>query len=211
MATRTLYLVRHGQHQRLELDASDEGLTREQAACKRDNGLTPLGIEQAHLTAQHFRSHPISAIYASSLPRTTQTADIIASAFPQISPRKSRGLWECIPCVPPAFAQDLKDVPSEVFERDKKHAENAFERYFKRARGRDKHEIIVCHGNLLRYFVCRVLQVEPEAWAKMDICNCGISEILVKPDGRVFLVSHNDVGHLPYRLTTCLGAKKHAP
>jgi hypothetical protein len=36
----------------------------------------------------------------------------------------------------------------------------------------------------------------------MAICNCGISTVLIKPDGRMVLISHNDVGHLPAHLIT---------
>lgn len=33
----------------------------------------------------------------------------------------------------------------------------AFAKYFKTTRGKDRHEIIVSHGNLIRYLAARVL------------------------------------------------------
>jgi serine/threonine-protein phosphatase PGAM5 len=199
MATRTIYLVRHGQHG----SENDQGDTLE-------GGLTPIGVEQAKLTARRFRSLPISAIYCSTLRRAVETAEIIAREFPDVPLQRSRGLQECYPCVPPIppYIECFAQVPAEEIAQGKEQAEKAFDRYFKRARGNDKHESLVCHGNLIRYLVCRVLGAQPEAWGRMDMCNCGINTVLIKPDGRLILVSHNDVGHLPTHLITSLVTKK---
>jgi serine/threonine-protein phosphatase PGAM5 len=191
MATRTLYLVRHGYH---DLTSSH----------KLGGSLTPIGVEQAQLTAQRFRSLPITTIHCSTLPRAAETAEIIAQELADVRFHRSRGLWERIPCIPPAWTEYFKVYPSKSLERDKKQAEKAFDKYFKRAQGQDKHEIIVSHGNLIRYFICRVLQVQPEGWGNMDMCNCGISEVLIRSGGQMVLVSHNDVSHLPDHLVTSL-------
>lgn len=193
MATRTIYLVRHGLH--------DSEHSRHD---KLGSGLTPVGVEQAKLTAQRLSSLPISAIYCSTLRRAVETAEIIAREFPDILLQRSRLLWECIPCIPRNFAELFVDIPAEKIAQDRERAGRAFDRHFKRARGKDKHEIVVCHGNLIRYFVCRVLQLEIEDWVDMDMSNCGISTVLIGSNGRMVLVSHNDVGHLPYHLITSL-------
>ena len=83
-----------------------------------------------------------------------------------------------------------------------KQAEAAFFRYLRPTRGDDKNEIIVSHGNLIRYLVSRVLGGSPDSWLRMRTFNCGITEIAVESDGRLWLVSHNDVGHLPSELIT---------
>lgn len=195
MATRTIYLIRHGEHDS-ENDPSD----------KLGSSLTPIGVEQAKLTAQRLRSLPIGAIYCSILRRAAETAEIIAREFPDAPLQRSRGLRECYPCVPPipAYIEYFAQVPAEEIAQGKEQAEKAFDTYFKRARGKDKHDILISHGNLIRYFVCRVLGVQPETWGKMDICNCGISAVLIKSDGKRILVSHNDVGHLPRHLIISL-------
>jgi hypothetical protein len=140
------------------------------------------------------------------MPRAAQTAEIIAQEIPDVPLHRSRGLWECFPCIPPipVYIEYSAQVSAEDIAQDRKHAEKAFDRYFKRARGKDKHEILVSHGNLIRYFVCGVLQIPPESWGSMDMCNCGISKVLIKSDGWMILVSHNDVGHLPHHLITSL-------
>jgi len=195
MASRLVYLVRHGQYRRLSPDEPESESTAEEAI-RVDGGLTPLGIEQAQLTAQRFKSYPISAIYCSSLPRAVQTAEIIAEGCPGIPLRKTRILWECIPCVPPSISEYFAGVSSEDVARGREQAEEAYGRYFKRARGEDKHEIVVCHGNLMRYFVSRALGVEPETWGNMGIVNCGISLVSITPRWTM-VMCHNDSGHLP--------------
>lgn len=193
MATRTIYLVRHGLHD-----------SKNSHHDKLGGGLTPVGVEQAKLTAQRLSSLPISAIYCSTLRRAVETAEIIAREFPDIPLQRSRLLGECMPCIPRNFAELFVDIPAEKIAQDRERAGRAFERHFKHARGKDKHEIVVCHGNLIRYFVCRVLQLGLEAWVDMDMSNCGISTVLIGSNGRMVLVSHNDVGHLPHHLITSL-------
>jgi len=63
-------------------------------------------------------------------------------------------------------------------------------------------EIIVCHCNVIRYFVMRGLQLPPEAWLRLGGYNTGITEVLVRPTGSVSLVRFGDTGHLPVDKTT---------
>ena len=199
MATRTLYLVRHGKHQNLPYNRK-AGLTLEQVR-KLDAGLTPIGVEQAQVTAQKLSSLPISAIHCSTLPRAQETADIIIPKFPGVPVHRSRALWECIPCVTPAVADYLKIFGGDL-SLGKIQAEKAFDKYLRPARGDDKHEIVVSHGNLIRYFVCRILQAPPESWTEMNSHNCGITQVQIQSDGAITLVSYNSAGHLPRRLIT---------
>lgn len=215
MAVRHIYLVRHAQ--------------REPVA-GRDSfgpGLTLLGWKQAHLTARRLSTLKIDVIYTSSLRRTMETARIIALEFENIPIRPSSLLWECIPAIP-AFAMDWHRkhphadtssmrIPAEMkpwvdlwgedleireIEEGFEQAQTAWEKYFIPTRGADRHEVIVCHGNLMRYFVMRALMVPPETWCNTNLYNCGISEITITSDGKVSLLSHNDSGHLPNEMKT---------
>ena len=190
MSARTIYLVRHGQHEPKN-DQHDE----------MGAGLTPVGVKQAKLTAERFRRLPIHAIYCSRLRRAVETAKFIAQEFPDIPLQKSRKLMECIPTLPSDLAE-AHNYSRDFLDEQTARAETAYKRRFKSSHGGDKHEILVCHGNLIRYFVCRVLQVRPEAWVNMDIYNCGITEVLIRSNGNMLLVSHGDVGHLPHHLRT---------
>ena len=195
MAQRNIYLIRHGHYELNKGHLVD--------------GLTPTGVEQAQWVARRCNSFPITAIHCSTLPRAFETAVIIAREFPGVPLHRTRSLWECIPCVPRHFPQVAADITAEKMTQYRERAEKAFDKYFKRARGKDKHEILVCHGTIIRYFVCRVLQLQPDAWVDMDMSNCGMSVVQINSNGRMALVSHNDVGHLPRRLRTSLVGFEH--
>ncbi|RIH82995.1 phosphoglycerate mutase GpmB [Calidithermus terrae] len=186
MAPRFLYLIRHGQYE--TANAPDE----------RGGGLTELGKLQAQHTAERLRWLEVRCIHHSSLRRASQTARILARGFPGVPLRPSRLLWETIPVIPPGYEAQFGD---RVPEGAEEQAAQAFERYFKPAR-EPRLELIVAHGNLIRYFVCRALGLPPEAWLRMEMHHCGISQVVVLPDGRPHLIAHNDTGHLPYAIQT---------
>ncbi len=191
MATRTLYLIRHGEYDWDDQPTPHKGLTRR-------------GRKQARLTARRLRTLPATAIYSSDLRRAVETAEIIRGEFEGIGHEKSRTLRECTPSmpnhVPPpsVFAR----IPPEVIEAGRAQAEAAFARHFRPARGRDKHEIIVSHGNLIRYLTCRALAAPDYAWLNLRTLNCGISAVTIEANGRMWVECYNDVGHLPPHLTT---------
>lgn len=58
------------------------------------------------------------------------------------------------------------------------------------------------HGNIIRYLICRALDVSPDAWINLETSNCSISTIRIEPDGNCKLESLNDVSHLPPELVT---------
>jgi serine/threonine-protein phosphatase PGAM5 len=207
MATRHLYLVRHGQ--------------REPGPGHDDLGpsLTVLGWKQAHQAARRLAALKIDVIHTSSLRRTMETAQILAVEQSNIPIRPSRLLWECIPAMPDFALQWFTEHPDlgtgrlpenmrpwlgvwsemenvEQLQTDFEQARQAWEKYFIPAKGKDRYDIIVSHGNLIRYFVMRALQVPPENWVNTDIYNCSICEITIETNGRPMLVSHNDSGHL---------------
>ncbi|HLF26717.1 MAG TPA: histidine phosphatase family protein [Anaerolineae bacterium] len=190
MAKRILYLVRHGQQDSKHTPADDLG-----------GRLTALGRQQAALTARRLAQLPIRAIHHSDLRRAAETASIIARKFQEAPLRQSRRLRECIPTIPWAFSEYFAELPATALARDQRQAESVFKTHFRAARSDERHEVVVCHGNLIRYLVCRALCVPPEAWMNLDICNCGISIVSIEPK-RMVLIAHNDVGHLPPALTT---------
>ena len=207
MATRHLYLVRHGQR---EPGPGDDEL---------GPSLTVLGWKQAHQAARRLATLKIDVIHTSSLRRTMETAQILAVEQPNIPIRPARLLWECVPAMPDFALQWFAEHPDpdtsrppekmepwravwsemenvEQLQTDFEQACQAWEKYFIPAKGKDRHDIIVSHGNLIRYFVMRALQAPPEDWINMDIYNCSICQINIEANGRPMLISHNDSGHL---------------
>jgi serine/threonine-protein phosphatase PGAM5 len=69
----------------------------------------------------------------------------------------------------------------------------------------DRHDVLVCHGNVIRWFVSRAVSGDPRHWLSMDIGNGSLTILAVRPDGSVRLVCFSDVGHLPVSKQTWLG------
>jgi len=67
---------------------------------------------------------------------------------------------------------------------------------------RHEYEIVVCHGNVIRFFALRALQLPPEAWLRLSLYNCSISHLRIAPTGNVSLITLGDIGHLPPELNT---------
>ncbi|HZE19522.1 MAG TPA: histidine phosphatase family protein [Candidatus Angelobacter sp.] len=176
---RTLFLVRHGQY-------SSEGLTR-------------VGKMQASHTARRIRHVPATSIHCSTMKRAVQTAQIIAREHRGLPLRRASLLRECVPGLPPALRKG-STVSVETMTRGKDQADRAYRRYFKCSVGRDACDVLVCHGNLIRYLVCRALALGTYAWCSLGSAHCGITEIRIMANGELVLVSYNDTGHLPEKL-----------
>jgi serine/threonine-protein phosphatase PGAM5 len=68
-------------------------------------------------------------------------------------------------------------------------------------------EVIVGHGNVIRYFTCRALQIPPEAWLRLSCFNCSITYLIIHPNGYVTCRAFGDMGHLGY--DNCTFSGKH--
>jgi len=141
--------------------------------------------------------------------RAAETAALLSVEFPGVELQSSALLEECIPAVPPdsMLTENQKaffaSLPAKVLEEGGPQARQVFETHFQPAEGEEaSHEIIVSHGNLISFLVCQVFQAPPETWLKTDIQNCGLSEIVIQPNGSMRLNYHNDTGHMPLNLRT---------
>ena len=188
MGRRTIHLVRHGQHN-----------TESEVGNRLGPSLTSLGRRQSRHAARALSHLKVDRLHVSTLNRTRETGDIIAAAFENLVPRPSRLLWETIPTRPthPRF----KVIPRQEIESMRQRSERVFQKYFRSARG-DRDDILVTHGNLIRYLVCRTLGMRVRMWLNMGMFNASITEITVDSDGGLTLVSFNQVTHIPQRLRT---------
>jgi len=203
-ARRTFVLVRHGQYERSD---TDEGKI-----------LTRLGREQAEATGARLsnlienlkdgKNDVDVKLTMSTMTRATETANIILKYMPpevQETAKSSDLIREGAPCEPIPTHSSWKPDPSDFF-MDGARIEAAFRNYIHRAdtsQKNDSIEILVCHGNVIRYFVCRALQLPPEAWLRICLHNGSYTILSTKPNGRVSLSALGDCGHLPIsKLTT---------
>ena len=75
-------------------------------------------------------------------------------------------------------------------------------RYFRPSPARDSTEVLVCHGNVIRWLTCRALGADPKLWLGMSLANCSLTVIQVRPDGTFKITAVGDRGHLPVALQT---------
>jgi serine/threonine-protein phosphatase PGAM5 len=197
---RTVYLVRHGQYD--QADARDEFTGK---------GLVPLGIAQARLLAARLRAMPVefTSLTSSAMTRARQTAAVINREFPRLELKQSELICEC---TPPTWR---KDVMAEEKAGEPEACVKNIEQFFREAfipapDAGDRHDIVVCHGNIIRYLVARALQVDTMSWLQMSISNCSLTVIRVLPDGKMKLDAFGDYGHIPENMRTFTGGDDEA-
>ncbi|OQV14371.1 Serine/threonine-protein phosphatase PGAM5, mitochondrial [Hypsibius exemplaris] len=221
-ATRNLFFIRHGHY--MVDGISDEGRM-----------LTELGRAQAANTGKRLAdlNFPWTKLVHSSMLRARETAQIIASQLPGVLVESTDLIREGAPIPPEPPVSNWR--PGAQFFEDGARIEAAFRKFIHRAdpdQEKDSYEIIVCHANVIRYFVCRALQLPPEAWLRMSLHHARYNTVIVvlilysatvnrspnareflyfefvtwvtiRPNGRVSLRTFGDSGHIPpHQLTT---------
>lgn len=193
---RILYLIRHGQYDHDDPADADVG-----------KHLIPLGVAQARLTADRLRALPeeITSLTSSTMTRARETALVIGADFPGLELQQSRILRECTPTTWRADVMaDLEPGEAEACETQ---LESAFAEYFVPSEGGERHDVIVAHGNVIRYLVTRVLGVDPHSWLVMSVGNASITIVRIRPDGRMKILGVGDMGHLPPNMQTGFGQR----
>ncbi|PAA76320.1 hypothetical protein BOX15_Mlig005584g1, partial [Macrostomum lignano] len=188
---RSIILVRHGRFHHSDRLLDDLG--RRQAE------------QLGNRLAQLHRRYGISRIISSSAPRAVQTAELAMRYLPNNLKRQECHLltevgWPCPPEPPGAHF-----VPEFYYHDRAARAEAAFRRHIHRAdddagESTNELEVFVCHRNIIRYMVCRALQLPPEAWLRFSVDHCSITWLDLYPDGRVCLRCFGDSGHVPVSL-----------
>ena len=190
---RTLYLVRHGAYD-ID-DPRDEAVGR---------GLLPIGVAQARLVGDRLRGLPFTfdAILASPLTRARETAQVIAA---ELGGRELTIDPDLAECTPPTRRADImaREKPGDLAA-----CSAQLERLAGRllvpvgTPGRDRHELVVAHGNIIRWLVTRALAVEANAWLGMSIGHASLTVLSVDAKGAVRVIAVGDVGHLSPGLQT---------
>ncbi|EDV23252.1 uncharacterized protein TRIADDRAFT_5303, partial [Trichoplax adhaerens] len=188
-ASRMIILIRHGNYNTRGLEDSDRKLTI-------------LGHQQAHVTGKRLQSiltMPVDNVYYSTMTRATETANIINQYLKYKHIQNCSLIEEGAPIrpEPPLSSYRPDDYQYKV---DHARIESAFRKYFHRADVDQKEnsiDVIICHANVIRYFVCRALQLPPEAWLRISIGHCSITTVVIRPSGRVTLRGLGDIGHVP--------------
>ena len=190
-AARTLYLIRHGNYD--EADKTDDAVGRH---------LTALGIAQSKLLAARLRTLPtrFDDVIASPLTRARETAAVLSNDLGNGAVRVMADLAEC---TPPTRSESImaKEKPEEL-AKCKAQMERLATELFQASKTGERHELVVCHGNVTRWLVARSLGVDVEAWATMSIGHASLTMIRIQPNGNPRVLAVGDVGHLSTNLQT---------
>ena len=190
-AVRTLTLVRHGHY-----EADPE------ADPKLGPGLSSLGVAQARMAAARLvaESSTYDAIFASPLTRAQDTAKLIVEAFPDSSRIDVPELAECTP----PTRQKAATAKMEQADLDacKAQLDKLFEERFVPAEGSESRQLMVAHGNVIRYLITKSLGVDTERWLEMSIGHVSLTRVRIEADGSIKLIGAGDIGHVPVNLRT---------
>lgn len=188
---RHLILVRHGQY---NMDGRTD----------LERYLTEKGQKQAAVSGERLKELGIKfdKIVRSTMTRAQETAKIISLSLPELKLYDDALLEEGAPIPPEPPVGHWRPEVSQFFE-DGARIEAAFRKYFHRAdpdQTEDSYTLIVCHANVIRYFVCRALQLPPEAWLRISLGHASLSWVSIMNDGRVTLRTLGETGHMPREL-----------
>lgn len=187
---RTITLVRHGAYDIAEV--GDEEVVR---------GLTPLGIAQARLAGARLCQNPdgFDRFVSSTFTRARQTAEVIGDSIRAVPVLEHDPLvCECLPTLfDPPVRPDAN--PTDMAAAEERVAA-AFANYFVPAADRNRHDLLVCHGNVIRWLVAKALGVDTRAWARFSVAHCSITVVQVKAAGAFKILAVGDCGHIPLNL-----------
>lgn len=197
-STKQIILIRHGQYENPWAKDDDQ------------QGLTKLGREQAELAGQYLsqvlKGKKIRGVFHSDMKRAQETAAIIGTHLKGVDLVEDPVLAEGVPAVPEPPSSTFHPTDIEV-ELGAARIEAAFRKYFYRSPTPDRppayedefdvYDVIVCHGNVIRYMFCRALQFPPSAWLRLATYNCGITWISIDNEGHISAREFGNVGYIP--------------
>ncbi|MFH1650286.1 MAG: histidine phosphatase family protein [Candidatus Woesearchaeota archaeon] len=165
MATKEIYLIRHGEsYGNLELKAD---------ACTEsdDSKLTDTGIRQAEALAIKLNEVHFDQIWSSDLARARDTAEIIVRGrnIKAIVKPELREIYRVIVGGP------FKGARPKRKNEDIQRAEKVWTDINSFAGSR---LCIICHGNIIRYFLAKHYKKDPKTMWELKIENCSITIII---------------------------------
>lgn len=190
---RYVYLVRHGFYDRDDTVPDETG-----------NGLNPLGHEQARLTGERLKALHlrIGRLVGSNYTRARETAADLGAILSR-APAEDSLLHECTPRA--ARADYLKDLSAAEITACESNLVKAWDRYMSPSPDSTVCDVLVCHGNVIRWFVMRAIGADPVRWSSLDVANGSITVISVAADGATRLAVFSDASHIPPEKQTWTG------
>lgn len=186
MATRHLYLARHG-----EADAFGE--------------LTDVGRRQASLLGERLSGLPVDAVWHSPLPRAAASAHVIGEHLPGVPVAEAAELVDHVPHVP--AAADLPSAWAGFFDGYDDAERAPGERLaaelvdrFARTAQTETHEVLVTHAFQVAWLLRHALAAPPARWLGLNSGNTALTVLEYRDGLPPTVVLFNDMGHLPQDL-----------
>lgn len=186
---RTLYLIRHGAY-----------VADRNADPQLGPGLTPLGIAQARLIAARLNGSGVTfdSMMVSPLQRARDTAAVMHETLSKVPLTQSPLLRECTPTLPDAAEGEVARERAACA----KQLDQAFAQFFAPPQDANRNDILVAHGNVIRYLTTRALKVDSRAWIGMSVAHASLTVIEVRSDGAARVLAVGDSGHIPAPLVS---------
>ncbi|MBS3125443.1 histidine phosphatase family protein [Candidatus Woesearchaeota archaeon] len=167
-----VYLVRHAQT-RANLGGTEQTVT-------------PEGLKQIERVAKALPA--VETVYSSDQHRALITAESIAKVnkVPVIQNPDLQEIYACI------VGGTTENPAPKRMKNDKRRAKKAF-KFIKELK--QKNVAIVCHGNIIRFFMAQVAGLPLQNMWSFDVRNCSITTLRVTGDV-VDILNVNDTTHL---------------
>ncbi|MGW5261907.1 histidine phosphatase family protein [Microbispora sp. NPDC004025] len=190
MATRRLYLARHG-------------------AADAFGNLTDIGRRQAALLGERLAGVPVDAVWHSPLPRAVESARELARHLPEVPVAEAAELVDHVPYVPgaaetpPSWAGFFDGYDDTEAASGRRLAEALVARFAKvpgtTAEGtrHDTREVLVTHAYQIAWLVRHALDAPPSRWLGLNSANTALTVIDYRDGLPPTLVMFNDMSHLP--------------
>lgn len=193
MATRLLYLVRHGEQDRPEVESAEVGLSER-------------GRRQAALLGQRLRAVPLRAIHHGPLRRAAETAEVVAASLPRVPVYETELAGDHLPHdtdpagLPVAYASFLAHFSARERADGPRLAAEAVARFATAPAEGDVRELVITHNFLIAWLVRHALDAPERRWLGVNHHNAGLTVIRYSSSGPPSLIAFNDVAHLPPEL-----------
>ncbi|KAJ3253958.1 Serine/threonine-protein phosphatase pgam5, mitochondrial [Boothiomyces macroporosus] len=218
-AVHHIFLVRHGQYDMDESKYTPSSLTEEDFILNDEFCiLTDLGKEQAGYTGKYLKAilekEGLSGyrLYSSDSTRAVETAQIINHNF-NVKHYKDSILREGFPCHREPFP--IKPNPEEAFDESVRFLACARKFIHRpevdqagRIRGVENDgithsvDILVCHGNMIRFLAAYALQISFEGWLNFFVGHGSVTRISIDSEGKVDLKFLGSTGFMPVEKVT---------
>lgn len=181
MATRHLYVVRHG-------------------AADPFGELNDVGYRQSELVGDRLAGLPVDTVWHSPLPRAVRSAETIGKRLSGVPVREAAELIDHVPYVPdemPAEWAGFFDGYDAQEAAEGAARADALINRFARPAETETHEVLVTHAYQVAWLVRHALDAPPARWLGLNCGNTAVTAIEYRDAVAPALLMYNDMGHLP--------------